>query len=63
MIKEYKIITNVYGHQQNVATIICDACHKEFDVPEGEADQGRKYCNNVCNYKGRGFKTVVKRSR
>ena len=40
MIKEYKTVTNYRGMTRKMATIICDGCKKEFDVPENEADRG-----------------------
>jgi uncharacterized CHY-type Zn-finger protein len=61
MLKEYKIILNRHNKPVKMATIICDSCHKEFDVTEIKANEGRKYCDNVCNYKGRGFKELDKK--
>lgn len=55
MLKSLQTIKNRNGRLQKMATLICENCNKEFDVPEKEYLRGRKYCDKVCSDEGRHF--------
>ena len=62
MIKEYMVITSIYGKKKKMAILVCEGCHEEKEISAIEADQGRKYCSRECleNDKGFGLKKIGK---